>query len=72
MNGVSNIFNMSKSKYDYILKNVIFNVPKKEKEIFTLLVKGYNASEIGSKVGWHERTIYRRIEGIRSKIINLI
>lgn len=67
-----NMFNMSKSKYDYILKNVIFNVPKKEKEIFKLLVMGYNASEIGNKVGWHERTIYRRIEGIRSKIINLI
>ena len=29
--------------YDYILKNVIFNEPKKEKEIFKLLVR-YNIS----------------------------
>ena len=66
------MFEMSKSKYDYILKNVIFNEPKKEKEIFKLLVKGYNAVEIGDKVGMAERTIYRRKESIRKKIINLI
>lgn len=66
------MFEMSKSKYDYILKNVIFNVPKKEKEIFKLLVQGYNAVEIGDKVGMAERTIYRRKESIRKKIINLI
>lgn len=63
---------MSKSKYNYILKNVIFNVPKKEKEIFKLLVQGYNAVEIGDKVGMAERTIYRRKESIKKKIINLI
>jgi len=66
------MFEMNKSKYDYILKNVIFNEPKKEKEIFKLLVKGYNAIEIGDKVGMAERTIYRRKESIKKKIQNLI
>ncbi len=66
------MFNMSKTKYDYIVKNVIFNEPKKEKEIFKLLVKGYNAVEIGDKVGMAERTIYRRKESIKKKIQNFI
>ena len=66
------MFDMNKSKYDYILKNVIFNEPKKEKEIFKLLVKGYNAVEIGDKVGMAERTIYRRKANIRKKIQNFI
>lgn len=66
------MFDMTKSKYDYIIKNVIFNEPKKEKEIFKLLVKGYNAIEIGDKVGMAERTIYRRKASIKKKIQNLI
>ena len=66
------MFDMTKSKYDYIIKNVIFNEPKKEKEIFKLLVKGYNAIEIGNKVGMAERTIYRRKASIKKKIQNLI
>ena len=66
------MFEMNKTKYDYIIKNVIFNEPKKEKEIFKLLVKGYNAIEIGDKLGMAERTIYRRKESIRKKIQNLI
>lgn len=66
------MFEMSKSKYDYIIKNVIFNIPKKEKEIFKLLVEGYNATEIGDKIGMAERTIYRRKESIKKKIQNLI
>lgn len=66
------MFEMNKTKYDYIIKNVIFNEPKKEKEIFKLLVKGYNAIEIGDKLGMAERTIYRRKESIRKKIQNFI
>ena len=66
------MFDMTKTKYDYIIKNVIFNEPKKEKEIFKLLVKGYNAIEIGDKVGMAERTIYRRKASIKKKIQNLI
>ena len=66
------MFEMNKTKYDYIIKNVIFNEPKKEKEIFKLLVKGYNAIEIGDKIGMAERTVYRRKESIKKKIINLI
>lgn len=66
------MFEMPKTKYNYILKNVIFNIPKKEKEIFKLLVQGYNAVEIGDKVGMAERTVYRRKQSIRKKIINFI
>jgi DNA-binding CsgD family transcriptional regulator len=66
------MFEMSKSKYKYILQNVIFNIPKKEREIFKLLVQGYNAVEIGDKIGMAERTIYRRKESIKKKIINFI
>lgn len=66
------MFEMPKTKYNYILKNVIFNIPKKEKEIFKLLVLGYNAVEIGDKVGMAERTVYRRKQSIRKKIINFI
>lgn len=64
-------FNMNTNKYNLILKNVIFNEPKKEKEIFKLLVKGYNAVEIGDKVGMHERTIYRRKKEIAKKIMEI-
>ena len=64
-------FNMNKNKYNFILKNVIFNEPKKEKEIFKMLVKGYNAIEIGDKVGMHERTIYRRKNDIARKIMGV-
>lgn len=53
------------------MKNTIFNIPKKEKEIFKLLVKGYNAVEIGDKVGMHERTVYRRKNELKKKIENL-
>ena len=66
------MFEMPKTKYNYILKNVIFNIPKKEKEIFKLLVQGYNAVEIGDKVGMAERAVYRRKQSIRKKIINFI
>ena len=66
------MFNMSKNKYDYIVKNVIFNVPKREKEIFKLLVKGYNANEISEKIGFSIRTIYRRRDEIKNKIVNFI
>ena len=65
-------FNMNTNRYKYILKNVIFNEPKKEKEIFKLLVRGYNAVEIGDKVGLHERTIYRRKNDIVRKITEIL
>ena len=64
-------FNMNTNKYNFIVKNIIFNEPKKEKEIFDLLVKGYNAIEIGDRIGMCERTIYRRKKELKQKIINL-
>ena len=65
-------FNMNTNRYKYILKNVIFNEPKKEKEIFKMLVKGYNAIEIGDKIGMHERTIYRRKKDLAKKITEIL
>lgn len=65
-------FDMNTNRYKYILKNVIFNEPKKEKEIFKMLVKGYNAIEIGDKVGMHERTIYRRKKDLVRKISEIL
>ena len=52
LRGCVYIFEMSKSKYDYILKNVVFNEPKKEKEIFTAeqLETLEKAAENGDKI----------------------
>lgn len=62
---------MNLNKYNFIVKNIIFNEPKKEKEIFDLLVRGYNTIEIGDKVGMCERTVYRRKKELKKKIATL-
>lgn len=59
-------------KYNYILKNVIFNEPKKEREIFELSTKGYNNTEIGFKIGMSSKTVYRRKKEINKKIMHLL
>ena len=64
-------FKMNINKYNFFVKNIIFNEPKKEKEIFDLLVKGYNAYEIGNKIGMCERTVYRRKNELKKKMISL-
>ena len=64
-------FKMNINKYNFFVKNIIFNEPKKEKEIFDLLVKGYNANEIGVKIGMCERTVYRRKNELKKKMVGL-
>jgi len=64
-------FKVNINKYNFIVKNIIFNEPKKEKEIFDLLVKGYNTLEISDKIGMSERTIYRRKKQLKEKINSL-
>ena len=64
-------FKVNINKYNFIIKNVIFNEPKKEKEIFDLLVRGYNTLEISDKIGMSERTIYRRKKQLKEKINSL-
>ena len=64
-------FKVNINKYNFIIKNVIFNEPKKEKEIFDLLVRGYNKLEISDKIGMSERTIYRRKKQLKEKINSL-
>lgn len=64
-------FTMNNNRYNYIIQNVIFNEPRKEREIFDLLVKGYNAGEISIQVGMCERTVYRRKKALKSKILSL-
>lgn len=64
-------FKVNINKYNFIVKNIIFNEPKKEKEIFDLLVRGYNTLEISDKIGMSERTIYRRKKQLKEKINSL-
>ena len=63
--------NMTITKYNFIMKNIIFDEPKKEKEIFELVVKGYNNVEIGSKIGMSSKTVYRRKKELYKKIVQL-
>lgn len=64
-------FKMNKNKYNLIINSVIFNEPKQEKEVFDMLVKGYNMIEIGHELGMSERTVYRRKEELKKKIASL-
>lgn len=63
---------ISVPRYKFIIKNVIFSEPKKEKEIFDLIIRGYTNMEIGYKVGMSTRTIYRRKRDIIEKILPLL
>lgn len=62
---------MNKNKYNLIVNSIIFNEPKQEKEVFDMLVKGYTISEIGDELGMHERTVYRRKNSLKKKILSL-
>lgn len=58
--------------YEYIMKDIILNESKKEKEILSLLVKGFNCLQIGDIVGYSERTIQRRRKDIYEKTKDLM
>ena len=64
-------FEYTNAKYKFIVENIIFNEPKKEREILDLVVKGYNNVEIGNKIGMSEKTVYRRKKEIKKKILQL-
>lgn len=64
-------FEYSTTKYKFIVDNIIFNEPKKEREILDLSVRGYNNTEIGNIIGMSEKTVYRRKKEIKKKILQL-
>lgn len=46
--------------YNYIMKEFVFDEHKKEREIFSLLVKGKTCEEIAMAIGYSPTTIKRR------------
>lgn len=58
---------------DHILKSpYILNNEKKEKEIFRLLLRGKNCSQIADIVGYSERTIQNRRKEIYIKTLQFM
>lgn len=64
-------FDYSANKCKFIIENIVFNEPKKEREVFEMAVKGYNNTEIGSKIGLSEKSVYRRKKELQKKILRL-
>ena len=67
-----NQLNLSKKSYNFLLKNMIFSEPKKEREIFELWFKGYNNVQIGNEVNFSEGTIRNRKKELTRKARQLI
>lgn len=65
-------FKFSKKTYDFLLENMIFNEPKKEKEIFEMWFKGYNNIQISAEVNFSEGTIRNRKKELVEKASKLI
>ena len=65
-------FKFSKKTYTYLLNNMIFNEPKKEREIFELWYKGYNNIQISNEVNFSEGTIRNRKKELIEKASKLI
>lgn len=65
-------FRFSKKTYDFLLENMIFNEPKKEKEIFEMWFKGYNNIQISAEVNFSEGTIRNRKKELVEKASKLI
>lgn len=53
--------------YDYIMRDLILNEEKKEKQILELLVKGKTCTQIAQEVGYSERTIQSRRKSLYEK-----
>lgn len=64
-------FEYSPAKYNFIINNLIFNEPKKEREVFEMATKGYNNTEIAYVIGMSDKTVYRRKKEINKKIYQL-
>lgn len=65
-------YNYKPAIYDYIMRDLILNEHKQEKQILELLVKGKTCSEIANQVGYSERTIQRRRKEIYAKTKDLM
>ena len=60
-------YNYKPAIYDYIMRDLILDENKKEKEILSLLVKGKTCSQIAQEVGYSERTIQNRRKELYEK-----
>ncbi len=65
-------FKFSKKTYSFLMENMIFSEPKKEKEIFELWYKGYNNIQIGNEVNFSEATIRNRKRDLIKRANQLI
>ena len=65
-------YNYRPAIYDYIMRDMILNENKKEKEILQLLVKGKTCYQIADETGYSERTILRRRKDIYEKTKDLM
>ena len=65
-------FRFSKKTYDFLIENMIFNEPKKEREIFEMWFKGYNNIQISAEVNFSEGTIRNRKKELVEKASKLI
>ena len=65
-------FKFSKKTYNFLLENMIFNEPKKEREIFEMWFKGYNNIQISAEVNFSEGTIRNRKKELVEKASKLI
>lgn len=60
-------YNYKPAIYDYIMRDLILNEEKKEKQILELLVKGKTCTQIAQEVGYSERTIQSRRKSLYEK-----
>lgn len=58
--------------YDYIMRDMILNEEKKEKEILSLLVRGKTCVQIALATNYSERTIQQRRKDIYEKTKDLM
>ena len=58
--------------YEYIMRDMILDEHKKEKEILALLVRGKTCEEIANEIGYSVRSIQRRRKSIYEKTKELM
>ena len=60
-------YNYKPGVYDFIMRDLILNEEKKEKQILELIKKGKTCYQIAQEVGYSERTIQSRRKSIYEK-----
>jgi len=63
-------FEFTKSEIDYFLKNCYFS--EEEEKIFILKLKNYSITEMALKLNISERTVSRRLNSVKKKILRSI